>query len=240
MTFDPTEKLILALDGMDSLEAIALVSRLPRLKWVKVGLELFITAGPETLAELSKLGVRIFLDLKFHDIPATMAKSCYKAANLGVDLMTVHACAGLDALAKSQLAVTQGVAESGGKIPTLLAVTVLTSWDQQHFSKELLIEQTLQSRVDMLAGLAHEAGIGGCVCSPLEVKNLRQRFPEPFELVTPGIRLNGFDLDDQVRVMTPSEAISLGASRIVIGRPITTSEDPLGTFEKYCQDIAGN
>ncbi len=237
MSFTPADKLIVALDGMDRREAIDLVVNLPDLKWVKVGLELFTSSGPAVLDDLRNHDVRIFLDLKFHDIPATMANSCYRAAKLGADLITVHACAGLKALSQSQRAVIKGAADSGLPPPALLAVTVLTSWDQKNFTNELLIEQSLQSRVDTLANLANQAGISGLVCSPWEVSNLRKRFPEPFELVTPGIRLKQSNTDDQARVVTPSDAINLGASRLVIGRPITTSDNPQSAFNELCSEM---
>ena len=132
------EKLILALDGMDRDEALQLIYRLPGLKWVKVGLELFVAAGPEILVDLREKGLRVFLDLKFHDIPSTMAAACFKAAALGAELITVHACAGSKALADAHHAALKGALELGLPAPILLGVTVLTSWDQKQFSKELL------------------------------------------------------------------------------------------------------
>ena len=119
--------------------------------------------------------------------------------------------------------------------PTLLAVTVLTSWTSESFEKELLIKQTLQKRVNHLAGLAVSSGIGGCVCSPLEVATLRTLYPKPFELVTPGIRPSSVNFDDQARVLTPANALKLGASRLVIGRAITKADDPLHAFETICK-----
>lgn len=224
---DPADRLIVALDGMDRNAAMLFVRSLPQLRWVKVGLELFTQAGPGVIAELRELGVRIFLDLKFHDIPATMAGACRSAARLGADLITVHACAGAVALEQAQVGAAEGADLAGLKItPTLLAVTVLTSWDPQRFAQELHIRSPLTTYVDHLAALAADVGIGGCVCSPQEVATLRSRHPHPFALVTPGIRLAGGDSGDQARVMTPAEALAAGATRLVIGRPITKAADP--------------
>ncbi len=237
LSLNPTDKVILALDGMDSYEALAILSRLPDVIWVKVGVELFVSSGPGIVRELRDRGLRVFLDLKFHDIPASMAGACKRAAKLGAELITIHSCAGTKALIQAQAAALEGAEEAGLPPPKLLAVTVLTSWDEGLIAKELLIRQTIQERVDMLASLSKKAGLAGCVCSPKELRSLRQRFPEPFHLVTPGIRPKASELGDQVRVMTPSEAIKAGASRIVIGRPITRADDPRLEFEKCCQSL---
>ena len=233
----PAEKIILALDGMDKREALELINKLPDLIWVKVGLELFVNGGPELLAEIHQQGKRIFLDLKFHDIPATMAGACYQAAKTGVELITVHACAGNAALNQASLAILRGASEIGYPPPILLAVTVLTSWSEESFVKELRIDQPLNKRVQWLAELAANAGIGGCICSPLEVQLLRTLFPSPFELITPGIRTNLDSSEDQARGMSPSEAINAGASKIVIGRPITKAHNPIYSFSKYCDEL---
>jgi len=237
MAFNSAEKLILALDGMDKSEVFHLVEKLPNLHWVKVGLELFVKAGPEVVFELRESGLRVFLDLKFHDIPVTMAGACREAARTGAELITVHACAGLNALKEANVAAAQGALEVGCSAPTLLAVTVLTSWDSKNFARELGIDQSLEQRVDSLAQLAADSGIGGCVCSPLEVKSLRKLFPEPFYLVTPGIRDKGLNYLDQKRVMTPSEALNSGATKLVIGRPITKAIDPIVAFENICLEL---
>ncbi|HJO77859.1 MAG TPA: orotidine-5'-phosphate decarboxylase [Prochlorococcaceae cyanobacterium Fu_MAG_134] len=234
---NPADQLIVALDGMECAEALALTSQLTGLCWVKVGLELFVTAGPEVVAELREQGLRIFLDLKFHDIPATMAGACRRAANLGAELITVHACAGSKALAEAQAAALEGAAAVGLPAPTLLAVTVLTSWDAKRLNDELEIRQSLQTRVERLAELAAKSGLGGCVCSPLELSGLRRLHPQPFELVTPGIRPQGTELGDQVRVMSPVEALNAGASRLVIGRPITRALDPAEAFARCCLEL---
>ena len=229
---DPAELIILALDRPDAASALELAAAIPDLRWVKVGLELFSAAGPAVVAELRRRDLKVFLDLKFHDIPATMAGACRSASRLGAGLITVHACAGSEALAAAQAAALQGATEAGLKPPTLLAVTVLTSWPGERFASELAIHESVPSYVERLAALAAAAGIGGCVCSPQEVAALRRAHPHPFALVTPGIRPAGSPSGDQARVMTPAEAIAAGASQLVIGRPIGASADPAAAFER--------
>ena len=233
----PAQRLILALDGMDAGQAIALAQSIPGLRWVKVGLELHGAAGPAVVAQLRELGLRVFLDLKFHDIPATMAGACRSAARLGAELITVHACAGSEALKAAQEAATAAADQAGLASPTLLAVTVLTSWEQAAFARELAVSEPVPSYVSRLARLAARAGIGGCVCSPLEVAALRADHPEPFALVTPGIRPAGAALGDQQRVLTPAQAIAAGSSHLVIGRPITAALDPAHAFEAICRSL---
>ena len=231
---ESAEQIIVALDGMAPDQALALSQKVDGLRWVKVGLELFVQAGPDVVAQLRDQGLRVFLDLKFHDIPATMAGACQRAAALGAELITVHACAGSEALQAAQAAAVEGAQRSGQPIPTLLAVTVLTSWEEKRLQRELAISQGIGERVPALAQLSESAGIGGCVCSPLEAAALRAQHPEPFALVTPGIRPKGADVGDQARVMTPPEAIAAGASQLVIGRPITKAEDPSAVFARCC------
>ena len=234
---DPADRLILALDRPDL--APGLVEAIPDLRWVKVGLELFVAAGPVVVQQLRDQGKRVFLDLKFHDIPATMAGACRSAARLGAELITVHACAGSEALQAAQAAATEGAAAAGLPAPTLLAVTVLTSWDAERFRSELAIDQPLDAYVARLARIAAGAGIGGVVCSPLEVAALRAAHPLPFVLVTPGIRPAGAVRGDQQRVMTPAEAIAAGSSQLVIGRPISAAADPAAAFAACCAELAG-
>ena len=234
---DPAERIILALDRSNSAEALVLAAAIPPLRWVKVGLELFCAAGPSVVAELRDRGLRVFLDLKFHDIPATMAGACRSAARLGAELITVHACAGAEALAAAQAGAQAGAAAAGLAPPTLVAVTVLTSWPVERFAEELAIAEPVPTYVKRLAALAASAGIGGCVCSPLEVAALREVHPQPFRLVTPGIRPAGSATGDQARVMTPAESIAAGASQLVIGRPISAAADPAAAFAACCQEL---
>ncbi len=238
MTRPAAERIIVALDGMAPEQALAFSRGVEGLRWVKVGLELFVQAGPDVVAQLREQGLRVFLDLKFHDIPATMAGACRRAAGLGAELITVHACAGSDALRAAQAAASEGAQAAGLASPTLLAVTVLTSWEEQRLQRELALSQTIAERVPSLAQLAASAGIGGCVCSPLEAASLRAQHPEPFALVTPGIRPKGSAVGDQARVLGPAEAIAAGASQLVIGRPITKAEDPSAAFAACCAELA--
>ncbi|MFN7228851.1 MAG: orotidine-5'-phosphate decarboxylase [Synechococcaceae cyanobacterium] len=234
----PADRLILALDRADAASAFALAAAVPDLRWVKVGLELFSAAGPPVVAQLRDRGLQVFLDLKFHDIPATMAGACRSAARLGAGLITVHACAGAEALAAAAAAAAEGAAAAGLPPPTLLAVTVLTSWDPARFAAELAIAEPLAAYVPRLAALAAAAGIGGCVCSPLEVAALRAAHPRPFALVTPGIRPAGSAPGDQRRVLTPAEAIAAGASQLVVGRPVSAAADPAAAFAAICGELA--
>jgi len=237
MPANSADRIIVALDGMDADQALAFTTAIPDLRWVKVGLELFTAAGPQVVRELRGQGKRVFLDLKFHDIPATMASACGSAARLGAELITVHACAGGEALRAARLAAGEGAAAVGLPAPTLLAVTVLTSWEQGRFAAELAIDEPLESYVQRLAALAAAAGVGGCVCSPWEVAALRASYPEPFALVTPGIRPAGTTAGDQARVMAPAAAVAAGASQLVIGRPIRAAVDPAAAFARCCVEL---
>ena len=231
------DRIIVALDGMEPARALAFCAAVPGLRWVKVGLELFTAAGPEVVQELRAQGLRVFLDLKFHDIPATMAGACRSAARLGAELITVHAAAGREALAAAAAAARAEAEACGLAAPTLLAVTVLTSWEAERFRTELAIAEPPATYLPRLAGLAAAAGIGGCVCSPLEVAALRAAHPLPFALVTPGIRPAGAERGDQARVLGPAEAIAAGASQLVIGRPITAAADPAAAFTACCAEL---
>ena len=237
MNRSAADRIIVALDGMTPEAALSFAVTVPELRWVKVGLELFVAGGPQVVQQLRDQGKRVFLDLKFHDIPATMAGACRTAARLGAELITLHACAGAEALRAAQEAAADSAAAAGLPAPTLLAVTVLTSWDPARFAAELAIDEPVASYVPRLAALAASAGIGGCVCSPLEVAALRAAHPEPFALVTPGIRPVGAARGDQQRVMTPAESIRAGSSHLVIGRPITGAADPAEAFAACCADL---
>ena len=237
VSFDPADRIIVALDGMAPEQALAFARAVPDLRWVKVGLELFVAGGPDVVRQLRDQGQRVFLDLKFHDIPATMAGACRSAARLGAELITVHACAGREALVAAQGAAEESAAAAGLPAPTLLAVTVLTSWDPARFASELAIAEPVPAYVPRLAQLAASAGIGGCVCSPLEVEALRAAHPDPFALVTPGIRPAGAAHGDQQRVLTPAQAIAAGSSQLVIGRPITAAPDPAAAFAACCAEL---
>lgn len=234
----PSDRIIVALDGMDEKRALAMVDSIADLSWVKVGLELFSVTGPAIISRLRERGLRVFLDLKFHDIPATMAGACRSAASLGAEILTVHACAGDTALRQALAGAAAGAEQAGSDLPPmLLGVTVLTSWSEQRLREELLVGLPLADYVLHLADLAAEAGVAGCVCSPLELPVLRARHREPFVLVTPGIRPEGAEIGDQARVLSPAAAVRAGASLLVIGRPVTAAADPGLAFARCCAEL---
>ena len=236
-TNNPSEKIIIALDGMDKNDVINLLEKIPEVLWVKVGLELFVTEGPDILSILRDKGKKTFLDLKFHDIPTTVSRACFAASQTGAEFISVHTCSGLKALKMAKEAAQEGAARVNLMPPKLLGITILTSWTQESFVSDLLIDQSIDQRVKHLAEIASKAGLGGCVCSPREVKFLREIYPETFELVTPGIRSSGSDINDQSRVSNASEALNSGASKLVIGRAITQSNDPAFMFKSFCDKI---
>lgn len=234
---NPSEKIIIALDGMDKNHVFTLLEKIPEIVWVKVGLELFVSEGPEVLSMLKDKGKKIFLDLKFHDIPSTVAKACFVASQTGAEFISLHTCAGMKALKMANEAAQEGAARVNLMPPKLLGITILTSWTSESFSSDLLINQSIDQRVKHLAKIASNSGLGGCVCSPKEVQFLREAYPQSFELITPGIRPLGSDVNDQSRVSDASEAIKMGASKLVIGRAITQSNDPGYMFKSFCDKV---
>jgi len=236
-TNNSSEKIIIALDGMDKHDVFNLLEKIPEVIWVKVGLELFVSEGPEILSILRDKGKKIFLDLKFHDIPTTVARACFAASQTGAELISLHTCAGVKALKMAKEAANEGAAKVNLSPPKLLGITILTSWTKESFVADLLIDQSINQRVKHLAEIASNSGLGGCVCSPREVRLLREIYPEPFELVTPGIRPLGSDVNDQSRVSDVSEALEMGASKLVIGRAITQSNDPAYMFKSFCDKV---
>ena len=223
---NPEDKIILAIDGLDINQAKSLLEKCPKIKWVKVGLELFIREGPGVIEVLKGLNKNIFLDLKFHDIPNTMSAACYQVSKLGVDIISVHASAGFKALKQSKKASLEGAKAFKKKPPFIVGISVLTSFSLEDFQTDLDRKNSIEENVLRLAKLSHDAGLDGCVCSPWEVKMLRSIYKDDFELITPGIRLNIDNKDDQNRIMTPYEAIDNGASKLVIGRSISKAIDP--------------
>tara|TARA_B100000700_G_scaffold181400_1_gene200131 strand:- start:883 stop:1608 length:726 start_codon:yes stop_codon:yes gene_type:complete len=234
---NPSEKIILALDGMNKNDVSNLLEKIPEVIWVKVGLELFVSEGPDILSILRDKGKKIFLDLKFHDIPTTVARACFAASQTGAEFISLHTCGGMKALKMAMEATQEGAAKVNLIPPKLLGITILTSWTQERFVADLLIDQSIDQRVKHLAKIASDSGLGGCVCSPREVQFLREIYPETFELVTPGIRILGSDFNDQSRVSDASEALKMGASRLVIGRAITQSNDPSYMYKSFCEEI---
>jgi orotidine-5'-phosphate decarboxylase len=233
----PSEKIIIALDGMDKNNVFNLLAKIPEIVWVKVGLELFVSEGPDVLSILKDNGKKIFLDLKFHDIPTTVSRACFAASQTGAEFISLHTSSGIKALKMANEAAHEGASKVNLKPPKLLGITVLTSWTSETLANDLLITQSIDKRVMHLAELASKAGLGGCVCSPREVQFLREVYPETFELVTPGIRSSGSDINDQSRVSDASEALKMGASKLVIGRAITQSNDPSYMFKSFCDKV---
>jgi orotidine-5'-phosphate decarboxylase len=225
----PSERLIVALDFPDTRAALALVDRLHgATRWLKVGLELYIAEGNSLVAELKRRGYSIFLDLKLHDIPNTVASAVRAAAHLGVDMLTVHAAGGPE-----MITAAVGAAESR---LSLLAVTVLTSMDAAQL-EAIGVTGTPAAQVDRLAIMALACGVGGFVCSPNEVASLRKRLGNEPLLVIPGIRPEGAEIGDQRRVATPAAAIASGASYLVVGRPITRAVDPEAAARAILADM---
>jgi orotidine-5'-phosphate decarboxylase len=224
-------KIIVALDYADADSALKLVNQLdPALCRLKVGKELFTAAGPQFVEKLTRSDFGVFLDLKFHDIPNTVAKACSAASNLGVWMLNVHASGGLEMMQAAKKAV-----DSSETKPLLIAVTVLTSMTQETLS-QIGIHTDLPSHVLNLARLTQQAGLDGVVCSALEAQVLRSNLGSEFCLVTPGIRPANASKDDQSRIVTPAAALSLGASYLVIGRPITQADDPLAALEAISKE----
>ena len=224
--FNSQDKVIIAIDGLDLNKAKLLLEKCPNIKWVKVGLELFVREGPRVIEILKDLNKKIFLDLKFHDIPNTMSAACYQVSKLDVDIISVHASAGHKALKDSKKASLEGAKVANVKPPLVVGITVLTSFSLKDFQSDLDRNNSIEDNVLRLAKLSFDAGLDGCVCSPLEVKMLRLIYKNNFELITPGIRLKIENKDDQNRIMTPHEAINNGASKLVIGRSISKAIDP--------------
>ena len=224
--FNSEEKIILAIDGLDLSQAKLLLEKCPNIKWVKVGLELFVREGPRVIQILKALNKKIFLDLKFHDIPNTMSAACYQVSKLGVDMISVHASAGLKALKNSKKASLEGAKIVNVKPPLVIGITVLTSFSLKDFQTDLDRNSSIEENVLRLAKLSFDAGLDGCVCSPWEVKMLRLIYKDNFEIITPGIRSKIENKDDQNRIMPPDEAIENGASKLVIGRSISKALDP--------------
>ena len=219
-------KVIVALDYADAASALNLVNQLdPALCKLKVGKELFTAAGPQLVEKLIAKNFSVFLDLKFHDIPNTVKNACEAASNLGVWMINVHASGG----SAMMQAALEGVNKSKHQ-PYLIAVTVLTSMNQASLN-EIGIETSVENHVLKLSKLTENAGLHGVVCSALETQLLKKYLADDFLLITPGIRPASANMDDQSRVLTPSQALQMGASYLVIGRPITQADNPLKALE---------
>ncbi|MFQ3206958.1 MAG: orotidine-5'-phosphate decarboxylase [Glaciecola sp.] len=229
----PDPKVIVALDFDDANAANELISKLdPRACRLKIGKEMFTYFGPDWVKSVVALGFDVFLDLKFHDIPNTVARAVKAAASLGVWMVNVHASGGPEMMK----AAIQALKETGEDRPLLTAVTVLTSMDQSQLDS-VVGNRQINEQVKRLALLAQECGLDGVVCSAQEAIELRQLVNDDFLLVTPGIRPLGSSLGDQVRVATPANAIESGVNYLVIGRPITQAVDPLNSLNEINASI---
>jgi len=233
--YDVAKRIIVALDVESREKAFSLVKELERAEIFKVGLKLFTAEGPALLQDITDLGKKIFLDLKLHDIPNTVAGAVRMGIKRGVHMLTLHASGGKEMMTNAAEAARE--AETEGKTkPLLLAVTVLTSLKDEEL-KEIGIVSETRAQVLRLANLAKEAGMDGVVCSPQEIDFIRKELGETFLVVTPGIRPSWAAANDQKRIMTPSQAIEKGADYLVIGRPIIEAPSPKEAFLKICEEL---
>ena len=230
--------LIVALDVSDLTQASELVRLLrPYVAFFKVGAQLFTGYGPEAIAMVRRQGAKVFLDLKFHDIPSTVAKACAAATHHRVALMTLHTSGGVDMLRAAAEATAQAARRLRVTRPKLVGVTVLTSVGQQQFRLGTDPTRALQERVVSLATQAKEAGLDGVVASAEEARVLRQTFGKRWLVITPGIRPQGSDPGEQARVLTPCQALQQGADYLVIGRPIVAAHDPVKAARAILDEI---
>ena len=229
--------IIAALDVPTAEQAVKLAEQVsPAVGGFKIGMELFTAGGPEVVRRIRGTGVSVFLDLKFHDIPNTVANAVAAAVRLDVQMLTVHASGGVEMLQAAEKAAEETAWEIGKSPPLVLAVTILTSLDSNALSV-IGLDPNVGRQVRRLANMANTAGLRGLVCSPLEVAELRQTFPRSMQLVTPGIRLTSNPADDQKRTLNPREALSAGANWLVIGRPIFAAENPRAAAEAILESL---
>ena len=237
-TFSAKDRLVLALDLENDRVALDLVSELKDFVGMfKVGHQLFTAYGPDIVRRIISMGSRVFLDLKYHDIPNTVAKASAEAVKLGVSVLNVHALGGHDMMKAASESAKETAATLHLSRPIVLAVTVLTSMDEQSLRKELKITRSIQREVSHLARLAQRAGMQGVVASPQEIKALRRSVRGDFVILTPGVRPTWAAKDDQKRVMTPGEAIAAGADYVVVGRPILKAADRKAAAKQILDEI---
>jgi orotidine-5'-phosphate decarboxylase len=228
---------IAALDLPNPEEALRLAADLtPVVGAFKIGSELFTSAGPEIVRRIRDTGGAVFLDLKFHDIPNTVAKAVASATRLNVQMLTIHTAGGLEMMQAAQNAAKETARECGFDCPLVLGVTVLTSMDSKSLA-ETGCGTDVGKQVERLASLAVKGGVGGLVCSPLEIIALRQMLPKEMQLVTPGIRTGKEKADDQKRTLSPKEALDAGADWLVIGRPIYAAGNPREAAERILAEV---
>ena len=234
MTHNP---IIAALDVPSAEQALKLAEQIaPLVGAFKIGSELFTSAGPDIVKKIRATGASVFLDLKFHDIPNTVAKAVASATRLDVQMLTIHTSGGLEMMRAAETSARQTANQAGLNAPLVLGVTVLTSSDSRTLA-ETGCAANVGAQVERLANLAVKAGLRGLVCSPLEIADLRCFLPSHIQLVTPGIRTGAEKADDQKRTLTPREAIDAGANWLVIGRPIYAAENPRAAAEKILESL---
>lgn len=229
------EKVIIALDYPNWKEAEKLVLQIPEVKYYKVGLELYLASRGEAVQNLKKLGKKVFLDLKFHDIPNTVAQACCQAVDQGADILNVHALGGKEMMAKSASAVQEQALKQKREKPLLIAVTLLTSMNEYDLQGVGL--SGVEQSVGRLAHLTKEAGLDGVVASPREIKLIREKCGKDFKIICPGVRPTWAAKGDQKRVLTPKEALALGADFLVIGRPITKADNPREAAQRILEEV---
>ena len=227
---------IIACDFSSASEVLTFLDRFAdceRKPFVKIGMELYYSAGPDIVREIKKRGHRIFLDLKLHDIPNTVRKTMKVLSALDVDMTNVHAAGTIDMMK----AALEGLTRPDGTRPLLIAVTQLTSTSEERMQKELLINAGIADTIAHYASNAKEAGLDGVVCSPLEAAMVKEKCGSNFIAVTPGIRFADAAADDQVRITTPARAREIGSDFIVVGRPITAAQDPVAAYERCVKEF---
>jgi len=234
---NPKDRLIVALDVDTEEKAVAIAERLKNdVRFFKIGFELFSSCGPRVVERIRGMGCDVFLDLKFHDIPNTVAKAAAAITKLGVYMFNVHASGGYEMMNKAAEAVKKEAERLGIDRPKILGVTVLTSMDENGL-KKIGIDANMKNQVLRLAALAKEAGLDGVVASPVEAKEIREKLGRDFLIVTPGVRPQWAGANDQKRVATPKEAIKDGADFIVVGRPVTEAKDPVRAAQEILKEI---
>jgi len=236
MKDNTTEKIIVALDVSNKEEALSLVRQLKDTNIFKVGLQLFTVEGPSLVKNLQDLGKKIFLDLKFHDIPNTVSGAVRSGVRMGVHMMTLHASGGKEMMTNAVRAAKEEAESLGINPPLLLAVTVLTSLKDEQL-KDIGIGAELKSQVLNLASMAFQSGIKGIVCSPQEIDAIKKTFKKDLAVVAPGIRPKWAAAQDQKRILTPAQAVQKGADYLVIGRPITKAPSPHDAFLRILDEL---
>lgn len=240
MAITAQDRLIIALDLENDRDALSLVTELrDAVGMFKVGHQLFTAYGPDIVRRIVETGARVFLDLKYHDIPNTVASAAAEAVKLGVSIFNVHALGGSDMMKGAATSARETAERLGLPCPLVLAVTILTSMDDQSIRRDLKINRSLRREVTHLAELAQRAGMNGVVASPQEIRMLRKSIRGRFVVLTPGVRPSWAGKDDQKRIMTPGEAVACGADYLVIGRPVLRAPDRRAAVESIVREIEG-